>query len=180
MNLINTVTGTCSPDQLGVTLTHEHLMIGWAGWETDSTVRFDRKAAISEVTAKVKELRDLGLETFVDPCPMDLGRDPEFMAEVAQGSQQRFLDDFLAKMAIAVHAEQAKGVKRLQRGIDKPLHCPCVALKGQLSPGGIEDRRQVATSLSGGRTPCRPGVYVRKAAESFARPENLVHAWGVW
>ena len=91
MNLINTVTGTCAPDQLGVTLTHEHLMIGWAGWETDSTVRFDRKAAIDEVAAKVKELRDLGLETFVDPCPMDLGRDPEFMAEVSQRSGVRVI-----------------------------------------------------------------------------------------
>lgn len=84
MNLVNTVTGPCSPDQLGLTLTHEHLMIGWAGWETDSTVRYDRAAALRLVTDKVKELRDLGLETFVDPCPMDLGRDVEFMAEVSQ------------------------------------------------------------------------------------------------
>ncbi|HZY58578.1 MAG TPA: hypothetical protein VFE56_02370 [Candidatus Binataceae bacterium] len=91
MNPINTVTGMCSPDQLGVTLTHEHLMIGWAGWETDSTVRFDRKAAVSQVSEKVTELRDLGLETFVDPCPMDLGRDPEFMAEVSQRSGVRVI-----------------------------------------------------------------------------------------
>lgn len=91
MNLINTVTGTCSPEQLGVTLMHEHLMIGWAGWETDSTVRFDRAAALDKVTDQVKELRDLGLETFVDPCPMDLGRDVEFMAEVWHRSGVRVI-----------------------------------------------------------------------------------------
>jgi len=83
MNVVNTVTGTCNPEQLGVTLMHEHLMIGWAGWETDSTVHFDRAGALAHVTGQVKELRDLGLETFVDPCPMDLGRDVEFMAEVS-------------------------------------------------------------------------------------------------
>jgi phosphotriesterase-related protein len=91
MNLVNTVTGTCSPDQLGLTLMHEHLMIGWAGWETDSTVRYDREAALRLVTDKVKELRDLGLETFVDPCPMDLGRDVEFMAEVSHRTGVRVI-----------------------------------------------------------------------------------------
>jgi phosphotriesterase-related protein len=70
---------------------HEHLLIGWAGWETDSTVRFDREAALRHVTDKIKELRDLGLETFVDPCPMDLGRDVEFMAEVSRRSGVRVI-----------------------------------------------------------------------------------------
>src|SRR5579885_16607 len=91
MNLVNTVTGTCSPDQLGLTLMHEHLMIAWAGWETDSTVRYDREAALRLVTDQVKQLRDLGLETFVDPCPMDLGRDVEFMAEVSHRTGVRVI-----------------------------------------------------------------------------------------
>ena len=35
-NSINTVTGTITPDELGRTLAHEHLLIGWPGWESDT------------------------------------------------------------------------------------------------------------------------------------------------
>src|SRR5215469_424904 len=84
---INTVTGTTSPEQLGTTLMHEHLLIGWAGWELDCAApRFDRKLALKNCIERLKEVRDLGLKTFVDPCPMDIGRDVTFMAEVADAT----------------------------------------------------------------------------------------------
>ncbi len=88
MPSINTVTGTISPEQLGTTLMHEHLLIGWAGWELDSAApKFDRKTALKNCTERLKETRDLGLQTFVDPCPMDIGRDVTFMAEVAEATK---------------------------------------------------------------------------------------------
>jgi len=81
---VNTVTGTVSSDKLGTTLLHEHLLVGWAGWELDCKApRFDRKAAMTGAVVRLKELKDLGLGTFVDPCPNDIGRDVVFMAEVA-------------------------------------------------------------------------------------------------
>ena len=87
MKEINTVTGTVSPEQLGTTLMHEHLLIGWAGWELDCAApKFERKVALKNCVERLKEVRDLGLETFVDPCPMDIGRDVNFMAEAASAS----------------------------------------------------------------------------------------------
>ncbi|MDO8433563.1 MAG: hypothetical protein Q7S58_14255 [Candidatus Binatus sp.] len=87
MKAINTVTGTINPEQLGTTLMHEHLLIGWAGWELDCQApKFERKAALKNCVERLKELRDLGLTSFVDPCPMDIGRDVTFMAEVASAS----------------------------------------------------------------------------------------------
>src|SRR5271156_3101827 len=84
MKEINTVTGTITADKLGTTLMHEHLMVGWGGWELDCTApRFERKQALKFATDRLKELRDLGLGTFLDPCPMDIGRDVNFMAEAA-------------------------------------------------------------------------------------------------
>lgn len=81
MKTINTVTGTITADKLGTTLMHEHLMVGWGGWELDCTApRFERKEALKVATDRIKELRDLGLGTFLDPCPMDIGRDVNFMA----------------------------------------------------------------------------------------------------
>ena len=87
MKAINTVLGTCSPEQLGTTLMHEHLLIGWAGWELDCTApKFDRKTALKNSIERIKEARDAGLQSFVDPCPMDIGRDVQFMAEVSQAT----------------------------------------------------------------------------------------------
>jgi phosphotriesterase-related protein len=87
MKSINTVTGTITAEQLGTTLMHEHLLIGWAGWELDCAApKFDRKTAFRNAVDRLKELKDLGLQSFVDPCPMDIGRDVNFMAEVSQAS----------------------------------------------------------------------------------------------
>jgi phosphotriesterase-related protein len=87
MKSINTVTGSVSADKLGTTLMHEHLMIAWAGWELDCKApRFDRKTALKTAVERLKELKDLGLGTFVDPCPNDIGRDIVFMADVADAS----------------------------------------------------------------------------------------------
>jgi phosphotriesterase-related protein len=84
---INTVTGTVTTDKLGTTLVHEHLLVGWAGWELDCKApRFDRKSALKQAVERLKELKDLGLSTFVDPCPNDIGRDVVFMAETADAS----------------------------------------------------------------------------------------------
>jgi len=87
MKQINTVTGTTAPEKLGTTLMHEHLLIGWAGWELDGTApKFDRKTALKNCVETLKPLKDLGLESIVDPCPMDIGRDINFMAEVSSAS----------------------------------------------------------------------------------------------
>jgi len=87
MKSINTVTGSVNSDKLGTTLMHEHLLIGMGGWELDAKApRFERKAALKTAVERLKELKDLGLGTFVDPCPNDIGRDVQFMAEVGYAS----------------------------------------------------------------------------------------------
>src|SRR5262249_19370504 len=35
---------------------------------------------------RMQQLKEFGVGTFVDPCPIELGRDPELMAEVARQS----------------------------------------------------------------------------------------------
>jgi phosphotriesterase-related protein len=87
MQSVQTVLGPCAPEQLGTTLMHEHLLIGWPGWEAEAGA--DRSAARERArlcTARMQELRELGLRTLLDPCPIDLGRDVELMATVAQAS----------------------------------------------------------------------------------------------
>ncbi|MEQ1888140.1 MAG: hypothetical protein ABL951_03035 [Alphaproteobacteria bacterium] len=82
---INTVTGAVNAEDLGFTLIHEHLSAGMPGWELDPD-DFNRKDEVAGAVVKLKEIRELGVKSFVDPCPMELGRDPEFAAECASRS----------------------------------------------------------------------------------------------
>lgn len=82
---INSVLGPIEVQDLGATLIHEHLGIGWPGWEHDHE-DFDRKKEGKKIVDKLKEIRELGIKSFVDPCPIELGRDPEFSAEMADRS----------------------------------------------------------------------------------------------
>lgn len=82
---INTVSGVVQPKDLGFTLIHEHLSAGMPGWEFDNW-RFDRKGQMAGLVEKLKEIKGLGVSSMVDPCPMELGRIPDFAAEAAEKS----------------------------------------------------------------------------------------------
>jgi phosphotriesterase-related protein len=91
MPTVNSVLGPIDTADLGVTLIHEHLLIGWPGWEKDPLVSFDRRVEIDLAVERLQELRSLGVQTFVDPCPIDIGRDIEFAAEVADRSGMHYI-----------------------------------------------------------------------------------------
>src|SRR5213078_4799521 len=75
MKQIQTVTGPIEPSELGTTLMHEHLMIGWPGWEAEAPAdRAARREYTKRCVDRMLELRDVGL-----------------MAEVAQATRVRIV-----------------------------------------------------------------------------------------
>jgi len=85
--VVQTVTGPVSPDDLGRTLMHEHLAVGYSGWESHTSrpglSRADMRAVCID---RIAELQDLGYSSLLDTCPSDLGRDVELMVEVAEAT----------------------------------------------------------------------------------------------
>lgn len=84
MTTVETVRGPVEVSQLGPTLMHEHVFVlntehlqnygsGW--WDEDEQV----EAAVT----KLRHLRDLGIETIVDPTVLGLGRDIDRVKRVA-------------------------------------------------------------------------------------------------
>lgn len=86
MAQVTTVLGPVDAADLGRTLVHEHVVITWPGEELERRPRWTRAEIVARATDKLAELRDGGFRTFVDPCPIELGRDPELYAEVSQAS----------------------------------------------------------------------------------------------
>jgi phosphotriesterase-related protein len=84
---VQTVTGAIPVKELGRTLMHEHLFIAFPGAEYDPLAVFDRAGFIAEAVRRLKQLREEhGVRSFVDPCPIELGRDAAMMAEIAERS----------------------------------------------------------------------------------------------
>ena len=84
---VNTVEGRKPAAELGRTLIHEHVLVGFPGWFMDARQPpFKRAEAIARAADAFQELHAHGVRTVIDPCPMDLGRDVEFVAEVGQKS----------------------------------------------------------------------------------------------
>jgi phosphotriesterase-related protein len=83
--VVHTALGPIAPEQLGRTLMHEQLVIGYPGFESD-TIRPGpgRDERFQICVDRNEERTSLGISAMVDPCPNDLGRDVEFAALVSQ------------------------------------------------------------------------------------------------
>jgi phosphotriesterase-related protein len=89
---VQTVTGTITLDQLGRTLMHEHLFIAFPGAEFDPSAKFDRGRFVAEAVRRLRQLRaEHGVRSFVDPCPIELGRDAAMMREIAEKAEMNII-----------------------------------------------------------------------------------------
>jgi phosphotriesterase-related protein len=91
MTTVQTVTGPVDAADLGRTLVHEHIRISYYGEELDPAYAWDRAETVERAVDKMGELLDAGFRTFVDPCPIELGRDPELYAEISSRSGMRIV-----------------------------------------------------------------------------------------
>jgi phosphotriesterase-related protein len=84
MTSVQTVLGAIDVSEMGPTLVHEHFYVSYPGDHLDPNDRFDRDECIATGIERVEQVQRHGIKTWVDPCPIDLGRDPELMAEVSR------------------------------------------------------------------------------------------------
>jgi phosphotriesterase-related protein len=83
---VQTATGPVEHDQLGVTLSHEHLFIHSTGLQHQYPWLYDRESAIEHVTLELRDAAEAGVGTIVDVTTPDLGRDVEMIAEASRRS----------------------------------------------------------------------------------------------
>ncbi len=83
---VMSVTGPVDEADLGRVLVHEHITIDMPGEELDPSYAPNMPEIVARSVDQLQKLRDLGVGAIVDPCPIELGRDPELYAEVSQKS----------------------------------------------------------------------------------------------
>ena len=91
MPQVNGVLGPIEPDALGFTLMHEHVMVCASGLldSYPDLLGPDREA---RAIATLSHAKAEGIDTMVDATTFDLGRKPELLRTVAQGSGMNIIN----------------------------------------------------------------------------------------
>ena len=83
--MINTVLGPISEADLGITLMHEHILVDIIG--ADRKVKeYTTDEVVDYVLPYLKELKNKGCQTIVEPTPLGLGRDLDVLVDCSKKS----------------------------------------------------------------------------------------------
>jgi phosphotriesterase-related protein len=83
---IRTVLGDISPDGLGFTLAHEHVLCDFIGADKVSRERYDPQEVLRIMLPYFGEIMGLGVRGFVDCTPAYLGRDAQLLANLSRAT----------------------------------------------------------------------------------------------
>jgi len=88
---VQTVLGPVDGDQLGVTLSHEHIFVVMGEDNKHYPWMFDLQATKERAIAEVAEAKAGGIDTMIDLTTPDLGRDVEFVRDVAKSTGMQII-----------------------------------------------------------------------------------------
>ena len=103
MATIQSATGPIDTANLGFTLMHEHIRVGWGPMFQQYPELFSREKELSRAVERLKAAREAGVQTVVDLTPIDLGRDVTLIAEAARQSGMQIIAPTGVYYAIPFH-----------------------------------------------------------------------------
>ncbi|MCI8537211.1 MAG: phosphotriesterase-related protein [Oscillospiraceae bacterium] len=82
---VQTVMGPVRAEELGRTLSHQHVLFGYPGWENAVLSPFRWDEALDQAALVLKEAKErCGLKTVIDATPADCGRKVDFLKAVSE------------------------------------------------------------------------------------------------
>jgi phosphotriesterase-related protein len=83
---VMTVTGPVDVKDLGITLTHEHVLVDFIGADKFSLLKWDRKEVLKKMLPYFLKAKKAGVQTVFECTPSFLGRDPELLRMLSEQS----------------------------------------------------------------------------------------------
>jgi predicted metal-dependent phosphotriesterase family hydrolase len=90
---VMTVTGPLSPDRLGITLPHEHILVDFIGADKIGPGRYDAEEVIRTALPYLRELKERGCQTLIECTPAYLGRDAVLLQRLSRESGLQILSN---------------------------------------------------------------------------------------
>ena len=82
--MIMTVTGSIDASQMGISLTHEHILVDFIGADKVDPNRYNRQEVVEKVLPFLMETKAYGVKTLMECTPAYLGRDPILLRTLSQ------------------------------------------------------------------------------------------------
>ena len=78
-----TVNGPVGIDNIGMTLTHEHVLVDFIGADQISKERYEQDEVFKVVLPFLEKLKETGCNTFIECTPRYMARDPELLKRLS-------------------------------------------------------------------------------------------------
>jgi phosphotriesterase-related protein len=88
---VMTVNGPEHPGKMGITLTHEHILVDFIGADSTGYFRWNRDSVIKKALPFVLGAKEKGVKTIVECTPSYLGRDPLILKELSKKTGINFI-----------------------------------------------------------------------------------------
>ncbi len=86
-----TVTGPISPDEMGFTLSHEHILVDFIGANRITPDRYDADQAFDVVLPHIRQAVELGCRTLVECTPSYIGKDAGLCRRLSEATGLKIL-----------------------------------------------------------------------------------------
>lgn len=147
---INTVQGEIKTDDLGLTLSHEHILVEFIGAKDYDPSRWDQGKVIQSLLPELQKLKQLGVDTLFDFTPAYLGRDVLLLKELSTKSGLNIITNtgfygavnnkYLPEIAFKATADDLANIwiKEFQNGIENTPVKPGF-IKISVNPDNLSD-----------------------------------------
>ena len=88
---VMTVRGPVKPSEMGMSLTHEHILVDFIGADSTGYFRWNRDSVLEKALPIVIKAREKGVNTMIECTPAFLGRDPLLLKELSEKSGISFI-----------------------------------------------------------------------------------------
>jgi len=129
LSKVITVTGEIQPEEMGLTLPHEHIIVDFIGAEKTGKHRYESEEVRKVILPYLLEIKDLGVRTFVECTPMYLARDVEILEALSKETELNILtntgiygrESFIPKLAYSLSIEELADnwIKEFNDGIEE-------------------------------------------------------------
>lgn len=90
-SIIHTVDKSISPEEMGLTLIHEHVLVDFIGADETGYHRWNKDSVVAQILPYLMEVKARGVKTIVECTPAFLGRDPILLQKLSEASGINFL-----------------------------------------------------------------------------------------
>ena len=127
---VMTVKGPVPSSEMGISLTHEHILVDFIGADSISNARWEKSVVAKKAFPYLMQVKNLGIITFIDCTPDFLGRDPLLLQKLSDSTGLNIITNtgyygarnckFIPDYAFKESADQlsARWIKEWEEGID--------------------------------------------------------------